>query len=761
MRILTSFCLLLLFFSVNAQSDFKAQIISSGEKIPYAKVKIKELNLPAISDDFGTINFSKLKHGDYTLIVRSIGFEEMEFPFSHPSENITFSIKKIQEVDEVVVSGTMKEVSKKESTVNVEVFTAKFFKKNPSNSVYEAVQNVNGIRPQLNCAVCSTGDIHINGLEGPYTMVLIDGMPIVSNLATVYGLSGIPTSMIERMEVVKGPASALYGSEAIGGVINIITVKPSSAPVISADVFTTSWLETSADVAIKARVGKFADVLTGINYYNYEWKQDQNNDGFTDITLEDRVSIFQKWNFKRKNQRLFSIAGRYLYEDRWGGEMDWNADFRGSDSIYGESIYTSRWELMGAYQLPFKEKLFLSFSINDHNQNSQYANTSFQAKQFAGFGQLHWDKKLGRHDMVIGTATRFVNYDDNTPATATNDSINPSNMPAITWLPGVFVQDEIRLNDKNKLLMGVRYDYHTKHGSIFTPRAGYKWTMKKNNVLRFNVGTGYRVVNIFTEDHAALLGSREVIISEEIDPETSYSGNLNFTNTMVTKKNKLIGLDISLFYTYFNNRIVADYDTDPNKIIYANLTSHGVSQGLTVNTRFKIIRNLDINAGFTLMDVSTFEEGVREQQILTEKMSGKWSVSYKLLKNKLSIDYTGNLYSPMRLPLLGELDPRPEYSPWWSIQNIQLTYSGFKNWEIYGGVKNLLNWTPTKLTNDLIARAHDPFDKLVQFDADGNALATAENPYAMTFDPTYVFAPNQGIKGFVGVRYSLNKIRKK
>jgi len=230
---------------------------------------------------------------------------------------------------------------------------------------------------------------------------------------------------------------------------------------------------------------------------------------------------------------------------------------------------------------------------------------------------------------------------------------------------------------------------------------------------------------------------------------------------MVTKKNKLIGLDISLFYTYFNNRIVADYDTDPNKIIYANLTSHGVSQGLTVNTRFKIIRNLDINAGFTLMDVSTFEEGVREQQILTEKMSGKWSVSYKLLKNKLSIDYTGNLYSPMRLPLLGELDPRPEYSPWWSIQNIQLTYSGFKNWEIYGGVKNLLNWTPTKLTNDLIARAHDPFDKLVQFDADGNALATAENPYAMTFDPTYVFAPNQGIKGFVGVRYSLNKIRKK
>ena len=92
------------------------------------------------------------------------------------------------------------------------------------------------------------------------------------------------------------------------------------------------------------------------------WKQDRNNDGFTDLTLEDRVSIFQKWNFKRKNNRLFSIAGRYLYEDRWGGDMNWNADFRGSDSIYGESIYTSRWELMGSYQLPLKEKIFASFS---------------------------------------------------------------------------------------------------------------------------------------------------------------------------------------------------------------------------------------------------------------------------------------------------------------------------------------------------------------------------------------------------------------
>ena len=134
------------------------------------------------------------------------------------------------QLNEVVVSGTLKAVKRLESSVPVEVYSPIFFKKNPTASIYEALQNVNGVRPQLNCGVCNTGDIHINGLEGPYTLVLIDGMPIVSSLSTVYGLSGIPNSLVERIEIVKGPASSLYGSEAVGGLINIITKNPTNAP---------------------------------------------------------------------------------------------------------------------------------------------------------------------------------------------------------------------------------------------------------------------------------------------------------------------------------------------------------------------------------------------------------------------------------------------------------------------------------------------------------------------------------------------------
>ena len=105
-------------------------------------------------------------------------------------------------------------------------YNKNFFKSNPSASIFESIQNINGIRPQINCGVCNTGDIHINGQDGSNTMVLIDGLPIVSGLSTVYGLTGIPQSLIEKIEIIKGPTSATYGSEAIGGLINLITKLP-------------------------------------------------------------------------------------------------------------------------------------------------------------------------------------------------------------------------------------------------------------------------------------------------------------------------------------------------------------------------------------------------------------------------------------------------------------------------------------------------------------------------------------------------------
>lgn len=732
-----------------SQNKISGTITSDYIALPFANVVLQNSAMATATDEQGNYSFTNIPAGDYELIISFTGFRTQKKKITikeGASIVANFNLKEENDLDEVVITGTMKAVTRMESAVPVEVYKASFFKKNPTANIFEGLQNVNGVRPQLNCNICNTGDIHINGLEGPYTLVLIDGMPIVSGLSTVYGLSGIPNSLLDRIEIVKGPASSLYGSEAVGGLINIITKNPISAPIFSADIFGTSWGEVNVDLGFKANLTDKISSLTGINYFNYSNPIDNNHDNFTDVTLQDRVSIFQKFNFERANNKLFSVAGRFFYEDRWGGEMNFNRGYRGGDEVYGESIYTKRWELIGAYQLPIAEKMLLSFSYTDHDQNSFYGDIPYMAKQKIGFTQLTWDKKLGNHDLLFGAAVRYQFYNDNTTATEIAEE---------NWIPGIFVQDEIKFNEKHSVLLGARYDYNDNHGSIFTPRFAYKWKLNDHDILRFNAGTGFRIVNIFTEEHAALTGAREVEIVGDLKPEQSYNANINFLKKIYANNGTYFGLEAAAWFTYFTNQITPDYDIDPNKIIYENLNGHAITKGISANADVVFTNGLKIILGATYMNVDKVEDGITTNQILTEKFSGTWALSYRIRQWNLDVDYTGNAFGPMRLPILGPLDPRSEYSKTFSIQNIQFTYDKFKNFEIYGGIKNLLNWTPNKGNPFIIARANDPFDKDVQYNNDGSVMPTPINPYALTFDPNYVYGPNQGARTFVGLRYTL------
>jgi outer membrane receptor for ferrienterochelin and colicins len=687
------------------------------------------------------------------LQIRAIGYNAWSGTFSDPSgELVVLMMPSENELGTVVVSATMKEMSKDASPIPVEIFTPKFFQKNATPNLFEALTIVNGVRPQLNCNVCGTGDIHINGMEGPYTMVTIDGMPIVSGLGTVYGLSGIPNGMIERVEVVKGPAGTLYGSEAVGGMINVVTKSAFTAPRVFVDVFGTSIGEYNLDGAVAAQLGK-ARTMLGINYFNFNRRLDINGDNFTDLTLQNRVSVFNKWNFERKNNYVASLAARYVHENRWGGALQWEPRWRGTDSIYGESIYTNRYELLGKYQLPVaNRRVMLDASWNLHDQNSVYGNTPYIGRQQVAFGQVSTDLPLGkRHDALLGAALRYTEYDDNTPATATPNG-DGGNLPSRVWLPGIFAQDEIALNNQNHLLLGLRYDYNSAHGSILTPRFSWKWAKNAQNILRLTAGSGYRVANIFTEDHAALTGAREVVIAQNLRPERSWNGNLNYVRKFFPRRAGFIGLDASLFYTHFSNQIIPDYDTDPNQIIFDNLEGHAVSSGASLNLDFNFLNGLKIIAGATAMDVYRVEGGERLPQLFAPPFSGTWAVSYPIAKWGLTLDYTGNLNSPMYLPVLPN-DYRPEQSPWFSIHNVQVTWKPetfqvLETWkvlrglELYAGVKNLFGFFPRE---DVILRAFDPFDKQIELN----------NPNGYTFDPTYNYAPIQRQRVLVGLRWAL------
>ena len=714
-----------------------------GEAIPYAHVYLKKTKIGTSTDDRGFYELKNIEKGKYTLIVSSIGYQtkSMQITISK-NQKITknSTLTEDNSLDEIIISGSLRPVSKTASPVPVEVYSERFFKKNPTPSIFESLQNVNGVRPQLNCNVCNTGDIHINGLEGPYTFVLIDGMPIVSGLSNVYGLTGIPQALIERVEVVKGPASTLYGSEAVGGIINIITKKTTNSPKLTTDTFVSSWGELNTDIGLRYNLSDKTQGLLGINYFNFQNRIDNNSDNFTDLTLQNRISLFNKINIERKSNKVFTIAGRYIYEDRWGGELDWERQFRGTDQIYGESIYTNRWETFGTYQLPTAENINFQFSANGHYQDSFYGTDSYDAAQFIAFGQLVYNKNINeKHDLLLGMAYRYTFYDDNTFATKDENGLH--NQPSKIHLPGIFVQDEMSITDRKKLLLGVRWDYNSIHGNIFSPRVNYKWNSKNNvNIFRFSVGNGFRVANVFTEDHAALTGAREVVFDGTLSPETSWNTNINYVKKINTE-NAFITLDASAFYTYFDNRILPDYETDVNKIIYANLDGFSVSKGVSLNADILFTNGFTVNAGATLMDVSVTENNVKRRQLLTESFSGVWSISYKF-QNDFTLNYTGNVYGPMRLPLLGPNDTRDEYSPWFSIQNIQVTKSFSNSWQVYGGVKNLLNFTPPA---NSISRPFDPFD----------AQVDPNNPNALTFDPSYVYAYNQGIRAFIGFRYTI------
>lgn len=182
------------------------------------------------------------------------------------------------------------------------------------------------------------------------------------------------------------------------------------------------------------------------------------------------------------------------------------------------------------------------------------------------------------------------------------------------------------ITDAQRLLLGYRYDHHQAHGHIHSPRVAYKYNWGDFLTLRLSFGTGFRVVNIFTEDHSALTGWREVVLREKLNPEQTLNGNINVVMRKY-RESWFGGLDITGFYTWFTNKISADLDTDPNLIIYDNLKGHAVSKGVSVSADITFANGLKIMKGITLMTVYQVEKDSIGNEIKTIQLHApKWSV---------------------------------------------------------------------------------------------------------------------------------------
>ena len=728
----------------NSGSTIFGKVTHMGRPVEFANIAVKGSPLGATSDEQGNYCIEKVPQGRHTILVSVVGYQAREITISvsgkEPLQIHVELEEAIINLEQVVITGTMREVSLKDSPVKMEVISGAYLQKSASNNLIEAIELVNGLEVSSDCSVCGTTGISINGMEAANTAVLIDGMPIMGALASVYGLNGIPTEMIDRIEVLKGPSSTLYGSEAVAGVINVITKNPGDASLLSFNSFITSDAERNLDFAIAPiQNGRIGTLLSG-NIYAMQNFMDNNQDGFADVILtRPRISLFNKWTVQRPENRVFTLAAKYYHENRFGGtdafldNYSWKRDdpFRGNDSIYGESVFTNRFELMGSYQLPIDaENIRVDFSYSYHDQDSWYADDNYAATQEIAFANIIWTTDFGpRNEFLAGLSARHQTYDDNTEVIPEKD---------IQFIPGLFVQNQFNFSKAFKMLAGARLDHHRNHGPIFSPRLNFSWKPATYTTVRLNTGTGFRIVNVFSEDHAAYHGIREVVIENEIKPERSQNATLSL-NHIFNLGESVLTWDMDLFYTHFTNKIEADYDTDPTKLIYRNLEDeeYAVSRGVSAALQASFLFPLRASLGVTYQDVFAMEldeEGFREKtaRIKVPSLTGVYAVSYDLQAWRTSIDLTGTYTSSMRMPQFDAPFNRPETSSPFFVHNIQISHRLRNNTSLYFGARNLLNYTQE------------------------SPIINAQNPFDETFDTSYVYGPLRGRRMILGIRMFIN-----
>lgn len=742
-----------------AQGILQGTLKGEEGALPGATIQILDTEIGTAADVNGFYQLKNLTAGDHKVEIRAVGYKPIQKSITLKNGE-TKVLDVFLEVDnlgleEIVITGTMQPTYVSKSPIKVDVITSEYmntFTPAAASSIIEGVKLVNGIQEVVACGVCFTNSISINGLPGPYTAILMDGTPIYGNLASVYGLNGIPSMLIERFEVIKGPSSTLYGSEAVAGVINIITKDPDKQPMFSVDVMGTSHLESFGNIARTIKTKK-ASGFIGLNYAYINDFDDENDDGFGDNINMDRYSFFTKWDFKRNSRKKFSIAAKYYYEDRRNGVEEFLEDrnyqeLRGSDEVYGESIYTNRAEIFGTYHLNTSENFKIDYSLSAHDQNSYYGADFYKANQNIAFANLIWDKQLGNHNLLIGMTNRVQQYDDNTVATQDSVAIGIINKPDNQYIPGVFVQNEWEISPTFTALAGARLDHYDLHGFIFSPRLNLKFNPASSTTIRTNFGTGFRVVNLFTEDHAFITGQREVVIAEALEPERSLNGALNI-NHLYTIGNSQGMIDIDAYYTYFENKIIPNYD-DPNAIVYANTTGHALTKGLGFNVSHDFYWPLSFSLGFNWQEATETEPDANGQDIerkieFAQEYSGVATVNYRFKKAKMTFAYTARVTGPMALPEVYDLDEngnpmttaRPTISKPYSFHNIQISKDFPNGLNVYAGVQNLFDYRQS-------------ISPLVGYN-DPNANIGFSN----SFDTSYAYAPIHGRELYLGIKWSL------
>ncbi|MBN1480709.1 TonB-dependent receptor [candidate division KSB1 bacterium] len=544
---------------------------STHEELPGVNMTIHGTNLGAATGPDGNYMIRGVPVGSYMLRATMMGYEISEQPIvvrAGAEISADFCLtESVIEMNEIVVTGTGMPTLYQDSPVKTAVVRRDMIEKQKANNLAEAIDFQTGVRVESNCQNCNFAQVRLLGLEGHHSQILIDSNPVISSLAGVYGLEQLPSEMIERVEIVKGGGSSLYGGQALAGVVNLITRRPSHND-FSLDYSNGSIADTY-DHRIGGTISRVNNAGTskGILFGNIRHRDpyDHNGDGFSEIGQIKQEAAGANWYFIHTDRGELSVQLLYIHEDRRGGNKfdlaphqadiaEWTETHR-----YGGSM---AWNQRITPLLDFKA--FASFALT--NRNSYYGaekdeNAYGKTENPLSVSGIRMNYLAGRHSIITGV--EFKQDGINDEAIAYDRIINETYNNL-----GLILQDTYTIdkNETTELVYGARIDKHSAINSmIVSPRVAMKSELSRSVVFRGGYSSGFKAPQVFDEDlHITQVAGKGHIIrnSKDLQEEHGHTfyGGLEYQGII-----DIAGLKIGVngFYTKIKDTFLLTEMDDP------------------------------------------------------------------------------------------------------------------------------------------------------------------------------------------------------
>ncbi len=730
-----------------SDSHIIGHILNGSEHIPFANIYLKGTTIGTSTDETGHFRIVNVPEGTYTVVASAIGYTSAEKQVTVVAGQ-TYEINfKMSEdaigLDEIVVTGDRNEQRRRESSVVVNTITPKTFTMTQSVVLGEGLNFSPGLRMENNCQNCGFTQLRMNGLEGPYSQILINSRPIFSGLAGVYGLELIPSNMVDRVEIIRGGGSALYGSNAIAGTVNLILKDPiANSYEFGINSGLTGVGLTGAGGAIPdhsinvSATAVSSDIKTGLAVFGFVRDRkpfDANNDGFSELSSLENTSLGARAFHRFGNRSKLTADFFNIRESRRGGDSH---DYPLHESEVAEAV--SHNITMGAltYDQFFRESDILSVFASAQNVNrdsyygagqslSDYGYTTdltytlgAQYKmRFNGTGLIFGFENQGGN--LVDTKLGYPDYDNATivddkivSVPHTENTIVANQSQNIT---GAFAQIDYTYRGF-KTTAGLRYDHYRIAdaespenditGNVLSPRVTLMYDVSNHMQARLSYAMGYRAPQIFDEDlHIETSGSRKVLHQNApgLIQETSHSfmGSTDFNFTLGSTQGSLL---VEGFYTQLKNPFANEYgEVDENGVVvYTRVNAEDGAVVKGVNTELAVIPStkFSLRAGFTIQSSKYEAEQEFDERnfFRTPNTYGFFTADWNPTK-KLSISTTGTYTGKMLVPYFGPTIDDPEEgelrisNPFFDL-GIRLGYDVKINGatlQIFGGAKNIFN----------------------------------------------------------------------